>query len=1079
MNNPADDLSTPYCAGNPPAGFVKLIDHLAVPIYRFHLVRSGDPARAEGRTAQTFYRARAFLADWTGRTRPDEPWLWSLALHTHDEALRTAQMAAERWEPSGFAASESELLRLQHALIPPIALAFERLPRRQADILALRLFGGLTAAQTAAVLGRSAQQIERSSQQGLAGLAESLAPERAQELALDPRQLEAELLGLVERIQPDPAFFAALSGELRQPLPARSPRSKPAARRLLPSGRSLRGYIWVPLVVAGVALFVANIWSSPARRGSTPPPTLARASNQTPRPIPVTSGFLEPASPAACQELQGALEDTLHVKTDLALESPFVDPIGVGEDRNGTGCEIRASGSGSDFRGIDQTIQTIIPLLVGRGYQVDGQFGANPACPTCFQFPNDVDGKGLLLDKADGRAILAIGWRPDDVNLCPNGVSQKSCPLPPSAQTYSLRLDMALDPARQALMTFFQRWQAGNTAAMDYLSEDLHHRVTSLAELNTLAGIPQSQLAAAEVNWRIRGGSGEALQLFVTIHSPQGTASVFGRPLSRLAISMTPAAGSWQIQDIWRVDLYQRSSDTAFIADAQGRILALSIDDGTVVPLTDANFYRPRPPAAGSSSPASLVRLSPDGKWLAISTPTFAPENPDLNPTPAGTWLLSTGGGGPRQINAHPLRMAWSPQSQMIAYISPSDAQAIYVYDVTTGGNTVLTRVGGQIRGMAWSPNGKQLAVTYPMPAPAPGTNTPPGIDLSVLSVSSGGEDLMVEFPGADQSLPADPDLELSWTTSSSEVWFLPGKVAVNVDTHTVEPLVAQSGSAFQFFQPSSALSPAHGMTLLAPDETLLANSYHGADPGGPSWVEIHSLAVDPESSVAKAVIRHFGAVAALAWTSDSRSLVVAGGATAPQPVWRMDSISGDLYELTHSAYFIGLRSDLQRRSLHLAPQAQVVNLAGDGDNRVHRQVDFPFFHLRLEVPPGWQVTQPENADGQGQISSIGFQDPLGITSLENSQMMIEISRRPLGVDLWDPAQKMMRSSAGSSVWPIWEPFQVGGYPAFWLTHPLQTGGPLQIQIPLTDQTITISKYPFNSLLDPQFEEILKSITFY
>jgi DNA-directed RNA polymerase specialized sigma24 family protein len=1074
MSIPVENLNPASCAGDPPAGFVKIVDTLVVPIYRFHLIRTADPSRAEDRTAYTFQTARARLATPTRPARPDETWLWSLALRIRSDP--PAGTAGSFGLP-GSAEAEPEALRMQHALIPQIALAFERLPARQADLLALRIFGGLTVDQAAAALRRSPASTAREYRQGLSRLLEILSPERVEVLESDLSQLETELLALVERIHPDAGFLASLGEAVRRPSPLTPAAPWPGGRLSFPIGASLRRYVWIPAVMAGMILFAVNLWSSPATGVPTPAPTPSHSPASSPKAIPVTSGYLQPASAVACQDIQRSVDDALRQPTFLSMDAPFIDPTVVGEDRNGAGCEIRATGNGEDFQSIDQTIQAIIPVLVGHGYQLDGQFGSNPACPACFQFPNDWFGKGLLFNKPDGRAILSVGWRPADPQQCPTPNTKQSCSLPPSAQDFTFRLNLANDPARQALMSFFQLWQAGNAGATQYLSENLHSRLTNLAELDTLAGVQQSQLSDAEVTWRIGQTSTQAVQMSVNIRPTGSGSASLQWQYSRLAVSMVLAQGGWRIENIWRTDPYLRSRDSAYVADLQGRILALAIQSGSTVALTEPNFFLPRrlPNTAPTTNP---VHLSPDGMWLAVSKPVLAPGNPDLSPIPGGAWLISTGGSGAHQINPLPLHLAWAPNSRQIAYVSPGDAQAIYLYDVASGGNSILTRVWGPIRSLAWSPNGAQLAVSYPLPAKTLGQPTLIGTELAVIDASSGKEDVRVDFPGLGSNRTGDPDLELAWTSSGDQVWLLPARASVDVATHAIQPLVASSQPANSFFQPSAPDKPVQFLTQVAPDGSLVANSFNEGYQGSPQWVAIHSTGFGPPSSVPAPILQRIGAIAAMQWTGDSQNLIVAGGVDTPQPVWRMNPVSGQAQVLVKDAYFLGLRSNLQRESLHIAPEAQTAPLTDRSDYEGIVKVDLPALRLNLQLPAWWRVTQPEMDGDAAQISSIGFFGAAGIASIPPEQLVVQISQAPQSEVSGSLLQNPLPVT-GSAMPTAWKAIQLNGHPTYRLTHPTQPGGPLVIEILQPGQVTTITKYPFISGYDYLFEQILQSLTFY
>ncbi len=1059
----ASDNSSPLpgkessAGGDPPDGGVgdlsAWLESQAAPIYRFQLIRSGDPTLAENRTALTLRLARERLP--AHPAGDGEARLWRIARQVSKKTAGSSAHAPAR----GFADNEPEAHRIQQALIPPVIQAFERLPQRQTELLSLRLFGGLDAALAAAALDGSQARLESSYRQGLARLAESAGLDAGMG-PLDPAQIEADLRELAARIQPDARFLASLAEALQSPLPAGQPRT---ARFTWPRALAdgWRRYAWAPAALIGLALLAASIWTTPPR-SSEPTPT-ATPPAAVSRPIPVTGGYLQPVDQTACEDLRYAVDVALHMKTDLNQSAPFLDPLSTGVDHNGAGCEISTSGTGADFQGIDPVIQAIIPLMVGRGYQVDGTFSSNAACPACFQFPNDWSGKGLLFNRPDGRAMLAVGWRPIDPNLCQPGADPNSCALPSDAQVYTLRLDLATDPAREALASFFKYWQGGDGRALDLLSQEFHLRLTSLSDLDHLAGIDRAEFTSAQVNWHVRQTTAQDIRLSVSIYPPLGNDPSIPKGFTRLALAMENTPGGWRVENIWRIDFNRELGDSAFIADAQGRVLELSLDDGSTVALTGPSFYLP--PQDGSAfSPDSVARLSPDGQSLLFSMPAAVPGNPGLG----GTWLLSTGGGGARQIDSFPLHAAWAPDSRRLAYRALQDPQAIYLYDTANGANEVLTRVQGPIRGLAWSPDGRLLAVSFPIPA---GKGAGAGIEVTILNSATGQDTGRVDFAGVQPADAANPDLELQWTAVSDELWYTPAMAAFDIGRGRVEPLVASGLAGYRALQASGGPR----MPQVSPDGAEIA--YASSSDTSGNWISVRTLqTAQPTARPRQLVSSVSGPVAGLAWTANSQRLIIAGGTATPQPVWRLDPSSGDTHTLASSAYFIGVRSALERQSLHLAAQAQVKSLSSPPVDGGLVQDDFPAFRLRLSVPAGWSVSQPQGYANWGQIASISISGPAGLTSVEDYQLVMRINQDlPSWVIGKAPGLQTAENRLSD---PVWAQIQVGGQVAYRLTKPLTPGGPLVIQIPMPTGTLTITKYPFTGSQDKLFEQILESIEF-
>lgn len=138
------------------AAFAELYRRYLPRVYRFALARMGDVEQAQDVTAQTFLAALEGLASYRG---PGTflAWLLTIARHKATDQVRGRQplapleaaehVASREPSPDDVVATRIELERVARALR---ALAPER-----AEALALRLFGELTTAEVAAVMGKS------------------------------------------------------------------------------------------------------------------------------------------------------------------------------------------------------------------------------------------------------------------------------------------------------------------------------------------------------------------------------------------------------------------------------------------------------------------------------------------------------------------------------------------------------------------------------------------------------------------------------------------------------------------------------------------------------------------------------------------------------------------------------------------------------------------------------------------------------------------------------------------------------------------------------------------------------------
>jgi RNA polymerase sigma-70 factor (ECF subfamily) len=142
------------------AAFAELYRRYLPRVYGFALARLGDVQQAQDVTAQTFLAALEHLPTYRG-PGTFVAWLLTIARHKTADQVRgrraTAppmasleeadQMASREPSPEDVVAARLELARVARTLR---ALAPER-----AEALSLRLFGELTTAEVAAIMGRS------------------------------------------------------------------------------------------------------------------------------------------------------------------------------------------------------------------------------------------------------------------------------------------------------------------------------------------------------------------------------------------------------------------------------------------------------------------------------------------------------------------------------------------------------------------------------------------------------------------------------------------------------------------------------------------------------------------------------------------------------------------------------------------------------------------------------------------------------------------------------------------------------------------------------------------------------------
>ena len=139
--------------------FASVYDEYIGRVYAYVRQRLGDPAEAEDVTAIVFLKAFEVLAHYDHRGAPFGAWLFRIARNTMIDRHRRAgrEVRAVPIKEAGNAPAPADvegevLARLDAA---QIRRAMEALTDEQSEVLELRFFAGLTAAETAEVTERS------------------------------------------------------------------------------------------------------------------------------------------------------------------------------------------------------------------------------------------------------------------------------------------------------------------------------------------------------------------------------------------------------------------------------------------------------------------------------------------------------------------------------------------------------------------------------------------------------------------------------------------------------------------------------------------------------------------------------------------------------------------------------------------------------------------------------------------------------------------------------------------------------------------------------------------------------------
>jgi RNA polymerase sigma-70 factor, ECF subfamily len=153
----------------------ELYDRFRDRVARFATGRLGDPEKAEDVTSETFEAVLRGLAAYRPGT-DFEAWLFTIAHrrvsdHFRRQARRGEVELDEGARPAVDGPEDAVLAAERRA---EVAVAFRRLRADQQELLALRVLGGLSAAQAGAVLGKSEGAVRVAQHRALLSLRDAM-----------------------------------------------------------------------------------------------------------------------------------------------------------------------------------------------------------------------------------------------------------------------------------------------------------------------------------------------------------------------------------------------------------------------------------------------------------------------------------------------------------------------------------------------------------------------------------------------------------------------------------------------------------------------------------------------------------------------------------------------------------------------------------------------------------------------------------------------------------------------------------------------------------------------------------------
>lgn len=171
-----DDAALARQARADPQAFAELYRRHMQPIYRFHLIRTGDVQDAQDLTSQTFLAALESIESYRGRG-PFGGWLFGIASHKVADHYRRGRASAPLDEVEDLTDPEPhpEDVAATTLQLGQVARALATLAPDQAEALTLRLSGGLSALEVGQVMGRSEAAAKMLVHRGLRNLQARLA----------------------------------------------------------------------------------------------------------------------------------------------------------------------------------------------------------------------------------------------------------------------------------------------------------------------------------------------------------------------------------------------------------------------------------------------------------------------------------------------------------------------------------------------------------------------------------------------------------------------------------------------------------------------------------------------------------------------------------------------------------------------------------------------------------------------------------------------------------------------------------------------------------------------------------------
>lgn len=168
--------------GGDAEAFGQLYDHYRTRVYRFVYYRVGSTAVAEDLTSETFFRALRSMGTFQWQGKDFGAWLMTIARNLSTDHFKAGRTRLElstddmtsHVDSTDRSVDGPDVQVLASLTNQALLRALKDLPHEQQECLIMRFLQGLSIAETALVLGRSAGAVKQLQLRGIRNLAKSL-----------------------------------------------------------------------------------------------------------------------------------------------------------------------------------------------------------------------------------------------------------------------------------------------------------------------------------------------------------------------------------------------------------------------------------------------------------------------------------------------------------------------------------------------------------------------------------------------------------------------------------------------------------------------------------------------------------------------------------------------------------------------------------------------------------------------------------------------------------------------------------------------------------------------------------------